>query len=99
MNGSIVGGPIYLVSFVKYNGFPRTVSTRDLMSAVTTCQWLDDERIPYKLAWVDADKVKHDGCAAIEDKLAEAAEYESNMRRASEPCFALPHSSQYGRTV
>ena len=94
MSGSIVGGPIYLVSFVKYNGFPRTVSTRDLMSAVTTCQWLDDERIPYTLAWVDADKVKHDGCEAIEDKLTEEADRERYLREASEPCYAMP--THYG---
>ena len=80
----IVYGPIYLVSYVKHSGFPRTSSSRNLMSAVTHCEWLSEVGIPYKLSWVDKNNVRHDGCEAITDKLDEIAKQERHLREAGE---------------
>jgi hypothetical protein len=88
--------PIYLVSFVKHNGFPRMAEfVNDLMGAVTLCQWLDEERIRYTLGWVDEDNVHHEGCEAIVDKLDEARREERYLREASCRSWELPHSSCY----
>ena len=73
--------PIYLVSFVKHNGFPRMAEfVNDLMGAVTLCQWLDEERIRYTLGWVDEDNVRHEHCEAIAGKLDEARRDERYLR-------------------
>ena len=83
--------PIYLVSFVKRNGFPRIAEFNDdIMGAITLCEWLDEDGTHYTLGWVDEDNVRHEHCEAIAGKLDEARRDERYLRdHAPHPPLAI----------